>query len=115
MSNLNPALIYGQAIAWLDRSGGGDNVRPHDRERITLRVYELTGSGYYFLRGYGANRWYYDEDDQDGHFNTCAASDVEAAINAGGAVQLCGSRGESLGLWPSWNKFLKAVKREEKK
>ena len=107
MPNLNPTLIMGQVLRWLDKSGA--DIRPHERDRVEIRVYEPGGFGYYFTGANQAVRWYYREGADADHFIRGASSAVEAAIDAGGKIQVCGSRGISFGVWDSWNEFEKLL------
>ncbi|NJO00403.1 MAG: hypothetical protein HC880_00810 [Bacteroidia bacterium] len=68
-------------------------------------MYDQSGAGYYFIRGQSAYKWYRDDDPTDGHFNNCDLADVAAAINAGARVQIVGYRGQSFGVWRSWDDF----------
>ncbi len=103
MYNTNPTLIMGQTLRWLDNSGA--DIRPHERDRVEVRVYEPSGTGYYFTAANQAVRWYYRESPDADYFIRGESSAVEAAINAGGKIQVCGSRGISYGVWDTFHKF----------
>lgn len=107
MHNINPSLVLGQALAWAEKNGKLENIREHERSRIDLRLYDTEGAGFYVVQGLSPIKWYYDEDPTDGHWGNTSLDDVQAAINAGGRVQLVGPRGVSIGIWASWEDFAK--------
>ena len=105
MRNINPSLIHGLTLSWADKTCPDLVQYPVQRDHVDVRVYDLTGSGYYFIRGNGPGKWYRKNDASDDHYTNCQASEVQAAIDAGGRVQIVGDRGKSLGVWPGWEKF----------
>lgn len=109
--NLNAALIHAHALAYAEKKAeaAGEPLRAHEKQRIDLRVYTQDGEGFYFIPGYSPGKWYYDETPGDGHYNNCNIEDVEAAITAGGKIQIVGERGVSLGLWSVWANFAQEV------
>jgi len=110
--NTNPTLVMGLAMDYAERTaaGRGDGtLNKYARERMELRVYPQTGSGYWFVTGHSAGRWYYKEEPDADHFSRAEMSELEAAIAAGVRVQVCGARGESYGLWKSWQAFAAEV------
>ena len=112
MTNINPTLIHGLALAWLEKKSTADNSikLPYQwREQIDVRIYEPTGAGYYFITGHGPGKWYYKSDPEQNHYSNTTLEDVQAAIDAGGRMQICGKRGESYGVWTSWEDFAAEV------
>jgi len=107
--NLNPSLVMGQALAWLDKQPEDRRPREHDRRYTTLRIYQPTGSGYWFVQQHSANRWYLKDTPDADHFCVADVDDIAAAIAGGARVQLTGVRGESFGIWNSWVEFEKGV------
>lgn len=107
MQNINPTLILGQAIAWLEANNV--EIPEHHRQYIEVRVYDQAGAGCYFVRGQSAGKWYRDDDPTDGHFNNCTLEDVQGAIDAGARVQVIGYRGHSYGVWRAWDDFAREV------
>jgi hypothetical protein len=105
--NINPSLIMGLALAYVESKF--PELKEYDKTQLNLRVYDAEGAGFHFVRAYAAGKWYYDENASDGHFNTADIADVEEAINAGGRVQIVGTRGQSFGMWKNWTEFLTAV------
>src|SRR3990167_978726 len=107
MHNINPTLIHGQVLSWLDKSGA--DIRPHEKDYISTRIYLVGGSGCYFTDCHQAQRWYYKDSPDADHFGRADIADVEAEITAGGRVQVCGSRGVSYGVWRTWDDFAREV------
>lgn len=103
MYNINPTLIMGQVMRWLDKSGA--NIRPHERDRVEIRVYQAEGAGYYFTSALSAIRWYYKDGPDANHFNRADIEDTQTAIESGGKIQICGSRGISYGVWDTFQNF----------
>ena len=106
MKNINPTLIHGQVLAWLDKSGA--DIRSHERDHIETRIYPPTGSGCFFTGRHQAQRWYYKENPDAGYFRRADIDEVEESINGGARVQVCGSRGTSYGVWRTWEEFAEA-------
>jgi hypothetical protein len=108
--NLNPTLLMGQALAWLDKQTEERRPREHDRRYVSLRIYPHNGAGYWFVQAHSAHRWYYRDEPDAEHFHRAELSDLQAAVESGSSVQLCGVRGESYGVWRSWEEFSAAVR-----
>lgn len=111
MPNLNPTLIHGLALSYVERKYPDDLDNRYQRDRVDVRVYDLTGSGYYFIRGSGPGKWYYRSDADADHFCNCQMSEVQRCIDTGGRVQIVGDRGKSYGVWTSWDLFASEVLR----
>jgi hypothetical protein len=109
--NLNPSLIHGLALQWTSAKYPDELTNRYQRERVDVRVYELTGAGYYFIAGIGPGKWYYKSDPTENHYTNCQINEVQQAIDAGGRVQIVGDRGKSLGVWQSWKTFAAEVLR----
>lgn len=77
--------------------------------RREVRVYEPHGSGFFFVSGRSAAKWYHRSGADADHFTRTDMDAVEIAIGAGGRVQLAGHRGVSFGVWPGWMEFAEAV------
>lgn len=105
--NTNPTLLIGLALAAIKKSGA--EIRPGDESQAELRVYPGNGAGWFFVLAHSPGRWYWKEEAEADHFNRANQADVDAAIAAGGRVQLTGYRGKSLALWKNWEEFEKAV------
>lgn len=103
MHNINPTLIMGQVMIWLDKTGA--DIRAHEKNRIEIRVYDVAGAGYFFTGAMQAVRWYHKDGPDADHFCRADVDDLHSAIVAGGKVQICGSRGMSYGVWDTWDKF----------
>lgn len=111
MNNLNPALIHGLALSYVERKYPDELDSRYKCDRIDVRVYDLKGSGYYFIRGSGPGKWYRQDDASDDYFCNCQISEVQRCIDAGGRVQIVGDRGKSYGVWASWEMFASEVLR----
>lgn len=109
--NTNPALVMGLASAFARRQAeeSGRPLNPYESDRLELRVYPQNGSGYWFVLGHAPNRWYWKDEAGADHFNRADAAELESAIGEGARVQICGSRGESHGVWKTWADFCAAV------
>lgn len=107
MHNINPTLIMGQTLVWLEKTGA--DIRPHELRYIEVRIYDPTGSGYYFTGNNHAVRWYYREGPDVDHFNRADSDAVQDALDAGAKIQVCGPRGASFGVWNNWGEFFKTI------
>jgi len=107
--NTNPTLLFAQALAAVEKSGV--EITPGDRERGELRVYPNNGAGWFFVRACAPGRWYWKDAAGSDHFNRAEQEEVDAAIADGARVQLTGSHDRSLGLWGTWEEFVKAVEK----
>ncbi len=105
MYNINPSLVHGLALQWAERKYPDEIANRYQRERVDVRVYDTTGSGYYFIHGVGPGKWYRRDNASDDHYTNCQITQVQSAIDAGGRVQIIGDRGKSLGVWPDWESF----------
>lgn len=92
-------------LQWASAKYPDDLTNRYQRDRVDVRVYDLTGSGYYFIRGVGPGKWYRQDDATDDHFCNCQLSEVQQSIDAGGRVQIVGDRGKSFGVWNAWEEF----------
>jgi hypothetical protein len=109
MYNINPTLIHGLALQWASAKYPDDLDNPYKRQRLDVRVYESSGSGYYFIHGHGPGKWYYRDDATVEYFTKTTMSEVQSAIDANGRVQIVGDRGKSFGVWDNWEKFTEEV------
>lgn len=108
--NTNPTLVMGLTVAYVQRLAEGKPVAGgYGPDRLELRVYPQNGSGFWFVRGYAANRWYWKEETGADHFSRAEVTELEAAIGEGARVQICGPRGESYGVWKTWADFCAGV------
>lgn len=105
MHNINPALIHGLALQWAEKKQPEELRYPVQRNHLDVRVYDLTGDGFFFIAGHGPGKWYRRDDSMDDHYCNTQISDVQRAIDAGGRVQIVGDRGKSFGVWDNWGRF----------
>ena len=105
--NTNPSLLLGLAEKYLE--GKGVELKPVEKNDIELRVYTKTGSGYFFVRGSGAGRWYTKDSFDSDHFSRADEEDVSSAIEGGGQVQVVGYRSRPLATWETWAKFVDEI------
>jgi hypothetical protein len=106
--NTNPALLIAQAVSLARKT---TELKPLEEngQHLELRVYDPTGSGYHFVRGYAAGRWYYMREAGADGFQRADLAALDAAIAAGARVQLVGYHARNLGLWQSWADFARSV------
>lgn len=105
MHNINSSLIHGLALSWTEKKYPDELRYPTQRNRLDVRVYEITGAGYYFVAGIGPGKWYCKNDPTENHYTNCQIGEVQQAIDAGGRVQIVGERGKSFGVWKNWEEF----------
>lgn len=104
--NTNPSLIFGLVLKYIEKK---QELDFRQQEAISVRLYDTTGSGYFFIKGSGPGKWYYRAKNNDDHFCNCEISEVQKAIDSGGRVQIVGNRGQSFGVWKTWEEFEKEV------
>ena len=107
--NKNPTLLCALALVAVEKSGV--EIKPVEREKVALRVYPNNGAGWFFVRACAPGRWYWKDASGSDHFNRAEQEEVDAAIADGSRVQLTGYRDRSLGLWPTWEEFERAVEK----
>lgn len=107
--NINPTLIMGLALAYAERVSVERGTPLRQPDHIEVRIYPDHGSGYWFVRGYAAGRWYWQAEAGADHFTRADLGGLEAAIESVARVQVCGARGESYGVWKTWPEFCAAV------
>lgn len=108
--NSNPSLVLGLAVEHVKKSGVELHPVEQSGQQIELRVYPNNGSGYWFVRGYQAGRWYFMEESGAAHFNRADLAELEAAIGDGARVQLVGYHGRPLATWRTWGEFEEEIK-----
>ncbi|HAH22082.1 MAG TPA: hypothetical protein DCL49_14435 [Candidatus Omnitrophica bacterium] len=108
-ANINPSLIHGLALQWASAKYPEELSNRYQRERLDVRVYDVSGVGYYFISGHGPGKWYYKNQPEENHYTNTQISNVQEVIDAGGRVQITGDRGKSFGVWSTWEKFSEEI------
>lgn len=100
--NHNPALIHAKTLSWIDKkleSEGRKKLTVYQREKISVRVYNIDSLSYFFIKGDFPNKWYFCDSPMSHYKENVDIKEVEKYIAANLEVQIVDNRGRNYGIW----------------